>query len=313
MPTKLATFSTLFLEIKFLLYFRAIEFSGDFFSMILGVAKRGFSFLLILGFIVVAFAHSLHLLLRPASSVSLEYPSYSNDPNDPWNLATKYNTIDPNGTIEDNSSLIEPPTATTNMFMLMGSAIAAVYIMLTGNTDPISYWDLDNNRTLLILALVFSFVASTYLMNLFIGLLTNAITETKTREASLILRAEVLEEIELLYMLPYQRRKENWFPFVIFYECHTVKLREHVMDILKDKWAGYKKPFISKNLNEVLLLPDEQPSLKQIESKITDKTEDKFREQRILKEIEKIIKEMPTQKDLKELKDLIEFLKTNKQ
>ncbi|CAG8763771.1 23963_t:CDS:1, partial [Gigaspora rosea] len=98
-----------------------------------------------------------------------------------------------------------------------------------------------------------------------------------------------------------------------FYECHTVKLREHVMDILKDKWAGYKKPFISKNLNEVLLLPDEQPSLKQIESKITDKTEDKFREQRILKEIEKIIKEMPTQKDLKELKDLIEFLKTNKQ
>ncbi|KAF0511001.1 transient receptor potential cation channel subfamily a member 1-like [Gigaspora margarita] len=257
MPKELATFSTLFLEIKFLLYFRAIEFS-------------------------VAFAHSLHLLLRPATNVSLDYPSYSNDPNDPWNLATKYNAIDPNGTIEDNSSLIEPPTATTNMFMLMGSAIAAVYIMLTGNTDPISYWDLDNNLTLLILALVFSFVASTYLMNLFIGLLTNAITETKTREASLILRAEVLEEIELLYLLPYQRKKENWFPFVVFYECHTVKLREHVMDIQKDKWAGYKKPFISKALNEVLLLPDEQPSLKKLED------------------------------DLKELKESIKHMKRNK-
>ncbi|CAG8559130.1 5753_t:CDS:2, partial [Dentiscutata heterogama] len=101
-------------------------------------------------------------LLKP------NYPSYSTDPNDPWNLATTYNTIDPNGTIEENSSLIEPPTATTNMFMLMGSAIAAVYIMLT------------------------------------------------------------------------------------------------------DKWTGYKKPYISKALNEVLLLPEEQPSLKNIEGAVKE-------------------------------------------
>ncbi|RIB14680.1 hypothetical protein C2G38_1635876 [Gigaspora rosea] len=108
LPTEWATFSTLLLEIKFLLYFRAIEFSGSYFSMILGVAQRGFSFLLILGFIVFAFAHSLHLLLRPTIDVSLKNPSYSNDQNDPWNLAATYNTIDPNGTIETNSSLIEP-------------------------------------------------------------------------------------------------------------------------------------------------------------------------------------------------------------
>ncbi|KAF0541195.1 transient receptor potential cation channel subfamily a member 1-like [Gigaspora margarita] len=173
MPTEWATFSTLLLEIKFLLFFRAIEFSGDYFSMILGVAQRGFSFLIILGFIIVAFAHSLHLLLRPTVDVSLDYPSYSDDPNDPWNLASTYNTIDPNGTIEDSSSLIEPPTATTNMFMLMGSAIAAVYIMLTGDTTPISYWDLDSDPALLILAILFSFVATVYLMNLFIGVLSN--------------------------------------------------------------------------------------------------------------------------------------------
>ncbi|KAF0333071.1 transient receptor potential cation channel subfamily a member 1-like [Gigaspora margarita] len=264
LPTEWATFSTLLLEIKFLLYFRAIEFSGSYFSMILGVAQRGFSFLIILGFIVFAFAHSLHLLLRPTIDVSLDYPSYSNDPNDPWNLATTYNNIDPNGTIEVNSSLIEPPTATTNMFMLMGSAIAAVYIMLTGDTSPISYWDLDNNRTLLILTIIFSFVTTIYLMNLFIGLLSNEISNTKTRELFLILRAEILEEIELLYMLHHQRRKENWFPFVIFYECQTVKLREHVMDIQKDKWLGYRKPYISKNLYNVLHLPDEPPSLEQV-------------------------------------------------
>ncbi|CAG8450856.1 13218_t:CDS:2 [Dentiscutata heterogama] len=107
-------------------------------------------------------------LLLPNPNPFTYYPSYSTDPNDPWNLATTYNTVDSNGTIEENSSLIEPPTATTNMFMLMGSAITAVYIMLT------------------------------------------------------------------------------------------------------DKWTGYKKPYISSNLREVLHLPEEEPTLKQIEGAIKD-------------------------------------------
>ncbi|RIB14681.1 hypothetical protein C2G38_2321976 [Gigaspora rosea] len=123
------------------------------------------------------------------------------------------------------------------MFMLMGSAIAAIYIMLTGDTNPISNWDLDNNPALLILTIIFSFVATIYSMNLFIGILSNEISDTKTRELFLTLRAEILEEIELLYryMLSHQRRKENWVPFVIFYECQIVKLREYIMDIQKDK------------------------------------------------------------------------------
>ncbi|CAG8653051.1 18161_t:CDS:2 [Gigaspora rosea] len=70
-------------------------------------------------------------------------------------------------------------------------------------------------------------------------------------------------------MLPHQRRKENWFPFVIFYECQMIKLREHIIGI-QEKWTGYKKPFISKALREVLLLPKEEPSLKQIERTIND-------------------------------------------
>ncbi|CAG8512630.1 12642_t:CDS:2 [Dentiscutata heterogama] len=119
------------------------------------------------------------------------YPSYSTDPNDPWNLVATYNTIDPNGTIENNSSLIEPPTATTNMFMFMSTAIAAVYMMITGQFQNYSF--LQN-----------------------------------------------------------------------FYECHTITLREHVMFTQKDKWTGYKKPYIPPNLNKILLLPEEEPSLKEI-------------------------------------------------
>ncbi|RIB11420.1 hypothetical protein C2G38_2203476 [Gigaspora rosea] len=303
MPTELATFSTLLLEIKFFLFFRTIELFGAYFSMIFRVAQRVFSFWVILGFLVFAFAHSLHLLLRPAANVSLDHPSYSTDPNDPWNLATTYNTIDSNGSIEENSSLIEPPTADTNMFMMMGSSILAVYLMLTGSTTPISHWNLYGNPALLILTIIFFFVAFIYLINLSIGLLSNEISETKTREASLILKAEILEEIESLYMLPYQRRKENWFPFVVFYECHIIKLREHVMYTLKDKWTGYKKPYISNNLNEALLLPEEQPSSKHIQGTIKDLP--------TLRQIEKAIEDIPILKQIeKNFKELNELKKS---
>ncbi|CAG8517174.1 5403_t:CDS:1, partial [Gigaspora rosea] len=36
------------------------------------------------------------------------------------------------------------------------------------------------------------------------------------------------------------------------------------MDIQKDKWLGYRKPFVSENLNDVLHLPEEPPSLKHV-------------------------------------------------
>ncbi|CAG8511610.1 15297_t:CDS:2 [Dentiscutata heterogama] len=69
------TISTLLLEIKFLFFF------------------------LLLGIIVFAFAHSLHLLLRPTTEYSYDQPSYNNDINNPWNLVTRYKSISPDGVI----------------------------------------------------------------------------------------------------------------------------------------------------------------------------------------------------------------------
>ncbi|RIB28864.1 hypothetical protein C2G38_2137125 [Gigaspora rosea] len=169
--------STLLLEIKFLLFFRAIEFSGTYFSMILGVAKSAFSFLMILGFIIFAFAHSLYLLFH--SDVS------------------------------DNE------TEEYTSFTTISGALLSVYIMLTGDTSPVSDWNLSDNPILIILIVTFSFLSTIYLMNLFIGLLSNAISETSTKEWFLILKAEVLSEIVLFYLLPHQRSKENWFPYIM--------------------------------------------------------------------------------------------------
>lgn len=153
MPTEWATFSTLLLEIKFLLFFRPIEFAGQYVSLILGVAQRAFSFFLIVYFFIIIFAHSFYLLLR-----------YSTNLNDQQSLTTVYNSMDPKGTIDENSSLNESHIMTTNMFTMMGSAFATVFnIMLTGDETPFSYWNLDENSALLILIIIFFFVVPLYL------------------------------------------------------------------------------------------------------------------------------------------------------
>jgi len=62
---------------------------------------------------------------------------------------------------------------------------------------------------------VFSFLVVVYLMNLFIGLLNNAIEKDNDRASYLVQKAEIIAEIELFYLLPHQRRWRSWFPEVM--------------------------------------------------------------------------------------------------
>ncbi|KAF0452877.1 transient receptor potential cation channel subfamily a member 1-like [Gigaspora margarita] len=268
-PTWAITFSALFLEIKFILFFRPNKFFGIYLAIIMKTVDKVISFLIIFGLFILVFAHTLHLLIGSESELSQDL--------------------------------------NTNIFTHFGSAaIASYYMMITGDTTPISLWVSNENIMIMLLMLIVSFFLLIYLMNLFIGILSNLISNEDNHVAYLTLKSEIIEEIELFYMLPHQRRKETWFPFVIFYECHIIKLREHIMDILKDKWSGYKAPYISEALNKVLLLPDEQPSLKEIERRIKNQSH-------TLKKIEKKIEDLPVLKqDIKELKESIEDMKTNK-
>ncbi|KAF0520795.1 transient receptor potential cation channel subfamily a member 1-like [Gigaspora margarita] len=91
------------------------------FAMIIGVAQSVFSFLVILVFFVFAFAHSLHILLRPITNFSLSQPGHSNDSNDPWNLVTAYYSISGDGTASKNATLTEfPNTCIGCILMLAG-------------------------------------------------------------------------------------------------------------------------------------------------------------------------------------------------
>ncbi|KAF0386958.1 transient receptor potential cation channel subfamily V member 4-like [Gigaspora margarita] len=82
-PIWIITISAFLLEIKFLLYFYALKYFGIYFAIMIGVAQKKFSFLVILVIMVLAFVYSLHLLLRPTSEYSYNQPSYTDDANNP--------------------------------------------------------------------------------------------------------------------------------------------------------------------------------------------------------------------------------------
>ncbi|RIB23073.1 hypothetical protein C2G38_2139926 [Gigaspora rosea] len=63
-PTGAITFTTLLLELKFIIYLRFIRYFGIYLAMIMNTADKVVAFLILFGLIILAFAHSLHLLLR---------------------------------------------------------------------------------------------------------------------------------------------------------------------------------------------------------------------------------------------------------
>ncbi|CAG8452319.1 1779_t:CDS:2 [Scutellospora calospora] len=147
------------------------------------------------------------------------------------------------------------------------------FILFFRDLTPISSWISNENIEIMLLMIVVSFFTLIYLMNLFIGIISNLISDDENRNISyLILIAEILDEIELSYMLPHQRRKENWFPYTFFYGCHTYELREHIINIQNNKSTGFM-PYLSNNLKEALKPFEEQTDYKQIKNIITTHAE----------------------------------------
>ncbi|CAB4414569.1 unnamed protein product [Rhizophagus irregularis] len=157
----------------------------------------------------------------------------NSDSNNPWNIASTYHQVFENGTVDPNPYLIQQPDENTNMFIDFGTATFAMYKFLTGDSGALSNWTYKNNDpSLAILTVLFSFLIVVYLMNLFIGLLSNAIEEDNNRVSYLLQKAEILAEIELFYLLPHQRRWEEWFPEVIYYYADANKIRQMIDEMI---------------------------------------------------------------------------------
>ncbi|GBC02745.1 hypothetical protein RclHR1_00480002 [Rhizophagus clarus] len=247
----LLSFSCLFLDIKFLLFFRAIEYFGVYFAIMISVAQQIVSFLVVLFIIIISFAHAFYILLIPRSQYSFDERTNNNDPNNPWNLANTYNLIFENGTMDSNPYIIQPPNGNTNMFVNFSTSLFAMYKFLTGDSSALSNWSYADNPSLAILIVLFSLLIVVYLMNLLIGLLNNAIEKDNNRVSYLIQKAEILAEIELFYLFPHQRRWKTWFPEVIYYYTDADKTHEKVKEMIKnDEWDTDDK--LKKNLLELL-------------------------------------------------------------
>ena len=90
--------------------------------------------MLILSFIIFAYAHAFFILLRPVQEFNPSIPNFDeNDQNSPWNLANTYNSISPDGkTISANPSLIQLPNTNTNLYGFFDTSFLAVYKLMTG-------------------------------------------------------------------------------------------------------------------------------------------------------------------------------------
>jgi len=69
--------------------------------------------------------------------------------------------------------------------------IYSIYFFLIGDSRTLSKWEYKDNPTLAILMVLFSLLISVYLMNLLIGLLSNAIDQDNNRVSYLVQKAEV--------------------------------------------------------------------------------------------------------------------------
>ncbi|CAI2201801.1 4913_t:CDS:2, partial [Funneliformis geosporum] len=162
----------------------------------------------------------------------LDEPEQNNDPNNPWNLAAKYQTVSPDDKIiSPNTAFIQQPDSKLNQFSTYPTSLLAMYLFLTGDSSALGSWTYQENPFMTTLLVMFSFLIVVYLMNLFIGLLNLEIENNRTHSLFMIEKAKVLAEIELFLLLPNQRRWKHWFPDLIFYDVPIEEVQQKIKDI----------------------------------------------------------------------------------
>ncbi|EXX70462.1 hypothetical protein RirG_087150 [Rhizophagus irregularis DAOM 197198w] len=302
---QLLSFSCLFLDIKFLLFFRAFEYFGVYFAIIISVGKKIFSFIIVIFIIIISFAHAFYILLSPKSEFSLEHTN-NDDPNNPWNLAPSYSqVIDNDGNINSNPFMIQTPDKNTNMFIDIRTSLFAIYLFLAGDSSALSNWSYADNPSIAILIVLFSLLVVVYLMNLLIGLLNNAIEEDNNRVSYLLQKAEILAEIELFYLLPHQRRWETWFPEVMYYYADVDKTQVEIKKLIKNgEWDNKEFTEMWQILFKVLQIEYNPDDNKVILEKVKSNDEKLDK----LDKLEKLEEKLEKLDKLEEKSDKLEIL-----
>ncbi|PKC68902.1 hypothetical protein RhiirA1_533856 [Rhizophagus irregularis] len=262
-PLWLMAISIILLSFKFLLFFRVIESFGIYFAIIIGVAKRVFPFLVLLFFIVLGYAQAFFIVLKS---------NITNDGSD-------------------------------NLFNWFPTSLLAVYKLITGDSGSLSSFTYREYPTMTVLLVTFTFFTVIYLMNLFIGLLNLAIGDYNKKEEYLLQKAKIIMEIELFYMLPWQRNNKKWFPNWIYNDLPVTEARKLINAIDNEQTVFNYPPLISEELRNLVVLADDNNKL---ENKI-DQTKEELKQQ-----MEFIMKNIGVEKDNEEEQDSEEEEQENK-
>ncbi|CAJ0838434.1 5695_t:CDS:2, partial [Entrophospora sp. SA101] len=264
-PVQLISASNLLLDLRLMLFLRVFKKFGAYFAIIIGVAKKVF-----------------------CQNFALGYPDFNNDTNNPWNLVNAYYTyFANNNSYSQDPFLVQLPDDNTNMFAQFSSSILAMYNFLAGGNGAFGAWVLQDDSYLTVLVVAFSFIVVVYLMNLFIGLLSNEIQHYNTNEAFLAQKAKIITEIELFYLFPNQRHWINWFPDILYYDAPIDDIRKKIKAADDSNEDKEDLPYISDRLREL--------------AELTKKTENNFdsRFQQIEDKLEGNLKEMKNDFDSK--------------
>ncbi|CAB5394988.1 unnamed protein product [Rhizophagus irregularis] len=128
-----------------------------------------------------------------------------------------------------------------------------------------------------------------------------AIDDFNKKEEFLLQKAQIIMEIELFYLLPWQRNNKKWFPDWIYYDIPITKIRKLTNAIDNKQTVFNYPPFISEKLRKVVGLTDDNNKL---ERKI-DQTKEELTKQNVelKQQMECIMKYIGIEQDNKKEKD----------
>ncbi|RGB39036.1 hypothetical protein C1646_506156 [Rhizophagus diaphanus] len=167
--------------------------------------------------ILLSFSFAFYILLSPKLSYSLDKRIVNDDPNNPWNLIPTYQVYENETTdvLNNNLFILQKPDENTNKFTNFSTSFFATSLLLTGDTSSFSNWPFVKNPALATLMVLFVFLMIIYIINVFITLY-GEVNDDNILGAVYKMKAEVISEIELFYLLPSQRRCQKWFPEVLY-------------------------------------------------------------------------------------------------
>ncbi|RUP42946.1 hypothetical protein BC936DRAFT_137854 [Jimgerdemannia flammicorona] len=181
-PTWLLSVGVIFMWLNLIMELRVFSGFGIMIASVLETVSKARWLLLLLAFVNLGFSHCLFLLFSHSTEITPD---------------------------DDNAS---------NNFETFGTSVVSILFLLTG--DPGNFGGLTS-VPVYILRILFSLLTAILLLNVLIALLNNVYTDTTKIGERVWLRqkAQWIAEVEVYWMLPSWRQKEDWFPDYIYYEA----------------------------------------------------------------------------------------------